>query len=105
MTGLLAARAGDRAAATTIQSALASRNDPYQFGLASLYVARIATLLGDRDAAVATLARALGEGRPFHLWIHRDIDLQSLHGYAPFDRILRDRDQLTRLPIARGGVN
>ena len=92
MTGLLHSRMGRRAEAMLIADTLARRRKPYELGMPSTYRARIAATLGDRDLAVEALLRAFAEERPFQVWVHRDIDLESLRGYAPFQRILRGKD-------------
>ena len=92
MTGLIAARTGQRTAALLIADSLAARHRPYEFGTPNQYRARIAAVLGDKETAIAALRQCRAEGRPYHLWIHRDIDLESLHGYAPFEEMLRGRD-------------
>ena len=92
MTGLIDARTGQRVAALQIADSLAARHRPYEFGTPNQYRARIAAVLGDKETAVAALRQCRAEGRPYHLWIHRDIDLESLHGYPPFEAILQSRD-------------
>jgi tetratricopeptide (TPR) repeat protein len=92
MTGLLAARMGQRASAMLVADSLAQRRKRYELGIPSLYRARIAATLGDRDLAVEALRQAFAEERPFQVWVHRDLDLEPLHGYPAFERILRGKD-------------
>lgn len=54
--------------------------------------ARVAALLGDREAAVELLRRAFGEGLPYGIWIHLDRDLEPLSGYLPFQELIRPKD-------------
>jgi tetratricopeptide (TPR) repeat protein/TolB-like protein len=90
--GALAAHLGDRARALAISDSLKRRTEPYTFGLPTVYRARIAAVLGDRDASVLALRQSLSEGRAFQAWLHRDIDFESLHNYPPFEKLLRGRD-------------
>ncbi len=48
--------------------------------------------MGDRELAMSSLRRSFAEGRDWDLWIHRDIDLESLRGWQPFDELLRGKD-------------
>jgi hypothetical protein len=57
-----------------------------------LYRARIAATMGDREGSIAALRESLRAGRAYQVWLHRDIDFESLHGYPPFDQIVRGRD-------------
>jgi tetratricopeptide (TPR) repeat protein len=92
LTGLLFSKTGRRVAARAIMDTLAVQHAPYEFGMASLYRARIAASLGLNDVAVAALREAFSQGRSYDLTLHRDPDLRALRGYAPFDKILRGRD-------------
>jgi len=92
MAGLIAARDGRRGSAMAIAESLSNSTKPYTFGLPDQYRARIAALLGNKEEAVVALNQALSKGTPFHLWIHRDPDLQFLRGYGPYEKLLRGRD-------------
>jgi hypothetical protein len=67
-------------------------------GLPTLWRARIAARLGQRDAAVRLLALAISQGANTH-WLfpdgeavwHSDPDLGTLEGYAPYDDLVRPR--------------
>jgi tetratricopeptide (TPR) repeat protein len=96
--GASEARLGHRAEAAALAGRLASLNPPYSFGNSLYWQARIAAVLGDRDGAVARLREALGQGmmclcRFGPPWedCHRDMDFESLRGYAPFDELLRPK--------------
>ncbi len=75
----------------TIKTALREER-PYVWGEPLLWRGRIAAILGNRREAVRLLEEAHREGQCFELWLHRDIDLESLRGYPPFDgfRALRN---------------
>jgi tetratricopeptide (TPR) repeat protein len=92
MSGLLSSRMGQSEAALAAMDTLQKRHLPYEFGLPSVYRARIAASLGDREAAVGSLAAAFEEGRSYELSLHRDIDFESLRGYPPFVALIRGKD-------------
>lgn len=92
MTGLIHAREGNRSSAELVAERLVRTTQPYQFGLGSFYRARIAAVLGDKHAAITRINEAFAQGRSYNLALHRDIDLASLRGYTPFDRLMRGRD-------------
>jgi tetratricopeptide (TPR) repeat protein len=92
MSGLIAARRGDREAALAIALTLDERQVPYEFGAASLYKARIAAALGDLDTAIESLRRTFAEGRPYQVWLHRDLDFEPLRNRAAFLRLVRGKE-------------
>ena len=81
---LIAARQGRRGDAVAAAGRLAKLNEPYLFGRATLWRARLAAQLGDRDAAISFFHQSLAEGRPFGIGIHRDIDLEPLGDVPSF---------------------
>jgi hypothetical protein len=97
--GTIAARLGDRAEAQRISARLAAWKGAYLNGQPSLHRARIAALLGDRGQATALLRQALSEGlQPTGYrgatayddsGLQHDIDLEALHGYPPYDQLMR----------------
>ena len=90
--GASEARLGHRVEAEALAGRLAAINrGPY-------WRARIAALLGDRDGAVALLRQAIAQGISCAVrWgpgiedCHREMDFESLRGYAPFDELLRPK--------------
>lgn len=92
LSGLAAARAGDHAKTAQVAERLRLISRPYLFGLNTQYRAFIAAVRGDRSTAVALLRQALAEGRPFDLWLHRHVDLETLRGYLPFEELRQPRD-------------
>jgi tetratricopeptide (TPR) repeat protein len=89
--GALAARRNDRAEALAISEGLSGMVAPRAFGADVYCQARIASLLGDQERAVALLREAWGRGLPYSVHLHRDIDLEPLRGYPPFEEFMRPK--------------
>ncbi len=88
---LIAAHQGRRGDAVVAAERLAKVNEPYLFGRATMWRARLAAQLGDRDSAISLLHRSLAEGMPFGIGIHRDIDLESLRDVPSFREFISPR--------------
>jgi tetratricopeptide (TPR) repeat protein/predicted outer membrane lipoprotein len=90
--GVLAARRGDRAEAQRIDRALAGLSQPYLTGFHTYYRAEIAAVLGDREHAVELLRDAIAHGA-VEAWehLHAEPAFAGLHGYPPFDELLRPK--------------
>jgi len=86
--GVLAARLGNREEARRISDELEGLADPYDHGRDVYWQACIAAQLGERDRAMALLREAYRRGRRFGILLHRDMDLEPLRGYAPFEEFL-----------------
>ena len=78
LRGLVMAQSGNRAVAVASADRLREMRRDYEFGRSSLYRARIAARLGDREAAKALLQAAFDQGMAFGVWLHRDPDLAGL---------------------------
>jgi tetratricopeptide (TPR) repeat protein len=96
--GVSEARLGHRGEAGALAGRLATINPPFSVGRSAYWRARIAALLGDRDRAVALLREAIAQGISCAVrWgppiedCHREMDFESLRGYAPFDELLRPK--------------
>jgi DNA-binding SARP family transcriptional activator len=89
--GVLAARRGDRDEAMRMSEALVGKASPYDHGREPYWQACIAAQLGERERAMALLRQAYNDGRPFDLRLHRDVDLAPLHGYPPFEELLKPK--------------
>jgi DNA-binding SARP family transcriptional activator len=87
--GVLAARLGQRTEAARISETLASSNQPYMFGLTTLWRARIAAQLGEPEKAMSLLNGAFAQGLAFGIELHRDVDLEPLHSLPSFRELLR----------------
>jgi tetratricopeptide (TPR) repeat protein len=90
--GVLAARRGDRAEAQRIDQALAGLSQPYLTGFPTYYRAEIAAVLGNRERAVELLRDAIAHGA-VDPWdhLHSEPAFIALHGYPPFDELLRPK--------------
>jgi tetratricopeptide (TPR) repeat protein len=90
--GVLAARRGNRAEAPPIDQALAGLSQPYLTGFPAYYRAEIAAVLGDRERAVELLRDAIAHGA-VDPWehLHSEPAFAALHGYPPFDELLRPK--------------
>lgn len=88
--GLIAARCGDAGGVAAIDTSLAASRPPYSFAR-TLYRARMAALLGERDRALGLLASGLNEAGRFLL--------PGIRESAEFSSIRQDRrfEQLTTL--------
>jgi len=94
--GAIAARQGNRSEAQRIARNLERIKRSYLFGSNTYARARLAALLGERDAAVVLLEQALAQG--LRGWsflgdvdIHTDPDFESLRDYPPFLDLVRPR--------------
>jgi tetratricopeptide (TPR) repeat protein len=88
--GTIAARQGDVESARRFASELAALELPLR-GRNTAWRAEIAALLGERDEAVGLLQRAFSEGVGYGIWIHRDMDLESLRDYAPYQEMMEPK--------------
>jgi tetratricopeptide (TPR) repeat protein len=91
--GTLAARRGDRKEAQRICDDLRQLDRRYLHGKHTVWCARIAALLGDRELAVDLLREALSQGafNSFELRIRPCSDMEPLYGYEPFEELLRPK--------------
>jgi hypothetical protein len=102
MAGVTAAAVGDTVAARRMAALLARWPDPYVFGRHTLWRARIAAMLGERDRAVALVATAMAQGHPRFFdpgggpydepEYHIDPLLRALRDHPSFQRFLAPRD-------------
>lgn len=91
MLGEIAAALGDRTEAENIDRELGERREPYLRGHNTLHRALIASILGDRDRAVALLRASFAEGTEYAIWVHREPGLDPLRDYAPFQELVRPK--------------
>ncbi len=86
--GRLAARLGNKKEALQLSEEIASIDQAYLFGIHTYSRACIASLLGEQEQAVELLQQAFAQGRPFGVYLHRDMDLEPLRDYPPFQELL-----------------
>ena len=89
--GALAARRGDDEEARRISRELETTDQKYLFGWHTYNRACIRALLGERDVAVKLFQDSFEQGRPFGIHIPRDIDLEGLSDYPPFQELLEPK--------------
>ncbi len=87
--GILGARSGDRAAGDGADRHLAGLDPIRERGNPTYLRACIAAQRGERDRAVELLRESVGHG--FGLWnyLHTYVYLEPLHGYQPFEDLIR----------------
>ena len=88
MTGALAALMGDEEEARQVEEALRTIDQEYIRSLHTYFRARINALLGEREKAVSLIEEAFEQGMPFVIVIHRDLALEPLQDYPPFQELL-----------------
>lgn len=86
--GRLAARMEKKEEALKISEELKGANQAYLFGSHFYACACIASILGEQESAVELLKEAFAEGQPYGAYLHRDMDLESLREYPPFQELI-----------------
>ena len=90
LMGAIAARRGDHGIATKHLAAL-GRLPSETDGTVELRRAQLAALLGEKEQAVALLRDAFARGLSMTLALHRQMDFETLRGFAPFDELMRPK--------------
>jgi tetratricopeptide (TPR) repeat protein len=85
--GVLAGRQGRREDAQRIAAELRDLTRPNLFGEHTLWRARIAAVLNQRDEALALLREAFAQGQVFGVWLHADIAFEGLRGDPAFKEL------------------
>lgn len=86
--GRLAARLEDRKGALKISEELSGVDRPFLFGSHTYSRACIASILGEQEKAVELLREAFSQGRPYGVYLHRDLDLEPLREFPQFQQLL-----------------
>jgi len=89
--GALAARRGNSEGARQISEKLKRIERPYLFGNHTYWRACIDALLGERKQAVTLLRESFAQGGSYGVYLHNDVDLESLRDYEPFKELLRPK--------------
>jgi DNA-binding SARP family transcriptional activator/tetratricopeptide (TPR) repeat protein len=87
--GVLAARQGNRVRSEREDAWLASLHSPYLLGANTLWRARIAARLRDRERALDLLRRAISEGQRIAHDMHQIVDWEPLRNDSRFQEIMR----------------
>jgi tetratricopeptide (TPR) repeat protein len=90
LAGAVAARQGDRGVAAKHAAALAHAPSA-PFGAIELRRAQLAALLGEREQSVQFLRDGFARGLSMSAGLHRNIDLETLRGFAPFDELMKPK--------------
>jgi len=89
--GTLAVRRGNREKALEIFNELQQTDQPYLYGDHTYWCACISSLLGERQQAVVLLKEAFAQGFNSPIILHRDMDLEPLRDYPPFQELVRPK--------------
>jgi DNA-binding SARP family transcriptional activator len=82
--GVIAVRRRDRARAARIAARLARLDRPYLFGRHTYWRAAIAAVQGHAAEAAELLRHAFSEGMPFELFVHQDLNFESVRTSPEF---------------------
>jgi tetratricopeptide (TPR) repeat protein len=88
--GASSARKGEKEEALRTSKELEEDKRPYLYGNPTYWRARIAALLGDKEAAVNLLRQATKEGYTYSS-IHPTEDFESLADYPPYIRLMKPK--------------
>jgi tetratricopeptide (TPR) repeat protein len=86
--GVLAIKLGDIEKARQIQEELRNNTRPYLFGSHLHWAACIAAQLGEKEEAVNLLRDAFSRGREYSIEYHRDVMLEPLRDYPPYQELM-----------------
>jgi DNA-binding SARP family transcriptional activator/tetratricopeptide (TPR) repeat protein len=87
--GVLAARRRDREQAMQADAWLARALKVRPRGSHTIWRARIASLLGEKERAVSLIHEAIGQGYTRRYYLHWREDFEGLRGYQPFEEAIR----------------
>lgn len=90
--GVLAVRMGNNEDAVNYDEVLEKFKHPYLFGNHTYWRSRIAALMNEPERAVNLLNESFAQGNRFGVYIHRNIDFESLKEYAPFQELIKVKD-------------
>ena len=88
LIGATAARRGDNAEPERMSNALAAVDIPYTRGVNTMWRARIAAVLDQKDETIRLMRQAMTEGAiidDIHIWT----EFLALHGYAPYEALVK----------------
>ena len=88
--GVVAVQMRDKEEALKIPKQLEDDKRPYLFGLPTIWRARIAALLGDKEGAVTLLRQAIKQGYAYSS-LHPIEDFESLADYPPYVQLMKPK--------------
>jgi hypothetical protein len=100
--GVIPAREVHREDALHFSQRLEAIKRPYLFGYPTLWRAKIAVCLRERERAVELLREAISQGLMpldpaqglgYAMLLHREIDFESMHDYPPFGSCCGQKDR------------
>jgi predicted Zn-dependent protease len=91
LLGSIAARKGNREKALKISQELKDNKTPYLFGSPNYWRARIAALLGDKEASVNMLREAIKQGLDYTDLYFYPQDFESLQDFPPFQQLMKPK--------------
>jgi tetratricopeptide (TPR) repeat protein len=89
--GVAAARSGDRATAERVDEELRSLDIPYLYGKHTFWRTCIAAHLGERERAIELLRQAISQGWYYSVVFHRDLLLEPIRDYPPFQELIEPK--------------
>ncbi|MCI0698147.1 protein kinase [candidate division KSB1 bacterium] len=89
--GTIAARRGEVERARRIAEQLQRLQRPYLSGNHTYWRAKIAALSGERERAVTLLREAFAQGYNYGAHVSRDMDLESMRDYPPFQELMKPK--------------
>ena len=96
LSGLVAANKGDtsraRAADDRLEAMLRSERIPSRRANLLYERARIAAMIGERDATVDLLRQAFASGFGYNIYLHTEPAFASVRSYAPFVRVIAPKE-------------
>ncbi|MEO7503538.1 MAG: serine/threonine-protein kinase [Gemmatimonadaceae bacterium] len=88
LLGAALAHLGRTSEARAISANLINDRRPYHLGASPRAQARIATALGETDAAITYLTRSFAQGQEYDLWVNRDPDFDALRTIPRFEALV-----------------
>jgi serine/threonine protein kinase len=90
--GILYARTGDVEKAQHIDDRLKNTKEKYLEGYNTYGRACMAAVLGQKERAVELLRESFLQGVVYYITLHRDIDLEGLRDYPPFQELMKPKN-------------
>ena len=82
----------DREEAIRLSEELKKIDRPYSFGNHTYWRARIVSVLGDKEQAVALLRESFTQGKVFGSYLFSEPDFIPLKDYKPFKALIQPKE-------------